>query len=354
MLYVSRYVGQTKYGVVDTDDGVETVVSFQDLADYVLVDGLDIKGVNIDYIVRRNKQVPFVRSITVYQEGSFLTARQAKTKTLKGIDVIVNNGRIAQITVGNGGLKQETRLKLSDYGTSCGEYILKNLNYLRDNRLIIELDDGIAVGPKTFKYYVNRGVVLDMTAVKNSKTVEYIAHELSSSERWLENPIAPVIDTPQRMDFYIAETILNRSINSLPQIKSIRELVSDPVAVNALIAKKHRSEFKGVSRAQFLPGRYFRGARDTKRFVGWLAGFGWLTKCDNYETLVNKNCINILACLRECSTCNNNVLLRFENYIRFFTPTDEIKKAFVQLCQSAGKWLLDLGLLEGWIMEVVY
>lgn len=354
MLYVSRYVGQTKYGVVDTDDGVETVVTYQDLTEYVLNNGLDIKGVTIGYTVRKRRRVPYLSSVKVYQNGSFLTAKQAKAKTLKGVDVIVNNGQIVQINIPQDGLKQPTTIKLSDFGTSCGEYIFKNLPYLGNSSLTIELDDSVAVSAKTFKYFVNRGVVIDMSAVTNPKVVEYVAHELSTEDRWLERATVAVLDTPQRMDFYIAETILNRPMNGIPKIKSISDVVSDPKAVNILIAKKHRSEFKGVSRAKLLPSKSVKWAHDTKRFVNWLASYGWLTKCENYETLVNRNCLGVLACLRECSMCNNNVLLRFENYLRYFTPTDEIQEAFVQLFKAAGPWLFDIGMVEGWIREVTY
>lgn len=354
MLYVSRYVGQTKYGVVDTDDGVETVVTYQDLTEYVINNGLDIKGVTIGYTVRKRRRVPYLSSVKVYQNDSFLTGKQAKTKTLRGVDIISNNGQIAQINVGADGLKQPVRIKLSDFGTSCGEYIFKHMPFLSNNALTIELDDNVAVGAKTLKYFVNRGVVLDMTAVTNPKVVEYVAHELSSQDRWLERSTVSVIDTPQRMDFYIAETILNRPMNGVPKIKSISDVVSDPIAVNALITKKHRSEFKGVSRAQFIASKSIKWANDTKRFVNWLASYGCLTKSDNYETLVNRSCLGVLACLRECSTCNNNVLLRFENYLRYFTPTEEIQNAFIQLFHSASQWLFDIGLVEGWIREVNY
>ena len=90
MLYISRCVGREKWGVVDTDDYVETIVDRKQLYEACLVDGLDIKGVVLGSGRVAGRYGPavrgtYIRSIEVYQNPEFLTRSQAKAALLYGV-----------------------------------------------------------------------------------------------------------------------------------------------------------------------------------------------------------------------------------------------------------------------------
>ena len=57
MLFVSRRLPSQCFGVVDTDDGVETIVPIDELGSIVGDFGIDVKGVSIDTFPNGTKYV---------------------------------------------------------------------------------------------------------------------------------------------------------------------------------------------------------------------------------------------------------------------------------------------------------
>lgn len=352
MLYISRYIGQTKYGVVDSDDGVETVCTYADLMDYVLKMGLDIKGVVLTTNYSRGKPRQMIKNVNVYQNQDFVTREQAKMKVLGGVDVKTFDNQIVSITISPNGLQNKVELRLSDYGTTCGEYIFSRISGVRDGKLVIILDDNILLNSKSLKYFSERGIIVNTTEVTSRKMVEYVARELATGGRWLSiTAFDSVIDVPNRMDYYKGVTILCRETNYDPQITHISDIVSNSVVLNRVIAKKFKSEFAAIAKANYASIRNLRWITLSKNYSKWVISSQAqeLLARGNFDGLRSSRFIELFASMRELSTCNKNVLVRFENYIKFFDATPEIKQSFVTFCRRATDWLVDLARAQHWI-----
>lgn len=353
MLYVSRMLGQNRFGVVDTDDGSESVCTYGDLMDYVLRLGLDIKGVVVDTQYRKGKPKPYVRSIQVAQDLSQVTRQQTKAKVLMGVDIKTYGDQITSISADKG-LANKTTVRLSDYGTSCGEYIFRNMPWLTGGVLVLVLDDKIKLNAKSFKDFVSKGVVVDMREVTDKKTVSYIASELAHAESWLQIiAFSIVLDTDARIDYYKAETVLQRQSNTRPEIRCIDDCVANPTSINNIISKKHKAEFLAVARAEYHPAAMLRWVSFSKNYARWIYEGGYeLLARGRYDDLINSRFKEIFSVLREISTCNRNVMLRFENYCKYFHPTDELKAAFVSMCRRSTDFIMEVGHKENWFAQV--
>lgn len=351
MLYISRFVGQSKYGVVDTDDGTETIITHKELWEYCIDLHMDIKGVRLGTTVSRNKEKLCIKDVDVYQCPDFVTKEQAKLNVLRGITIKTYGSQIVSVFADRNVVPKGTRVRLSDYGTSCGEYILKGMPYGCVPIVTLVLDDKIAITGKSLKYFPDRCMCVDMHEVKSQKTVDFVCRELVSSSRILNTVWSVVLDTADRMDYYIGVAVLNRSGNQNPEITNIGDIVSNSVNTNRLIAKRFRREFESISKAQFMAIKNNRWATTAKEFAKWLANplnAGLMTFHD-YKSLRMSNFINIFKVLRELSTSNKSVLTRFENYVKYFDATPEIQQAYIHLCESAGNWLLQYAKSVHWI-----
>lgn len=91
MLYISRYCGNYKYGVVDSDDGIETIVSKDMIESYVEKDGLIIRGVEKYPISGR------VKHIRCYQGQKEYLKRCARIKAVYGADVVIFDNSLVSI-----------------------------------------------------------------------------------------------------------------------------------------------------------------------------------------------------------------------------------------------------------------
>ena len=352
MLFISRYIGQQKFGVVDTDDGVETVCTYSDIVEYVIDMGISIAGVETTYVEQRGKQRLAVRSVNPYQNPSSLTRDQVKMKMLNGVDVKTHGSQIVAIDIVGNALPNPVTIRLSDYGDTCGEYIFVRTAFVQ-GKLVIVLDDKVKLNSKSLKNFIDRGVVIDMREVKARKTIEYVSHELSVNSRWMEiTAFDMVIDDSARIDFYKACTILQRETNYRPQIQHISDIVSHPAVINRQIAKKFKAEFMAIARAQYASVRQLRWANFTKQYVQFVNSSQGreLMARGRYEELRASRFVEMFGCFREVSTCNKNVLRRFENYVKYFDAVPEVQEAFVRFCRLGGEWLIELGRKQGWRM----
>lgn len=208
MLFISRFVDYESYGVVDTDDGVEEVISLQDVyrASYDL--GLDIQGVRKD-----GKMLP-LNHIRTYQNPDTLTKLQVKTKVLHGVDITVYNGMITSLLIDINVMAQPARLRLSDYGESCGDRILVGNRFQNMHRVTLVLDDHIRTRSLTFwighnmshpKSGTNRyGVVIDMTEMTSDDAAWNIYRVVFNNGSFSEESIfSSIIDTDERFDMMV-------------------------------------------------------------------------------------------------------------------------------------------------------
>lgn len=129
MLFVSRYVGSDRCGVIDTDDGTEEIVYVGELIEIAK------KGVHINGVVDMGEShFPFP-----YQLPNQVTQLQAKTAALLGVEVVTYNSYITAIICNNQSC--DTTIRLSDYGTSLQSMILRLTKDPAPKQLVLVFDD---------------------------------------------------------------------------------------------------------------------------------------------------------------------------------------------------------------------
>ena len=199
MLYISRGVGHGAFGVVDTDDGVEEVVSAQDIVKYCGSDPrLEINGVKLT----ANGSV---YSITPYQVPELATKQQIKTKLLQHVDVRVFRGAVSGIFWNANLIKTPITIRLSDFGESCWDGILIGNDSDGGVKITLVLDDKIRIGEVSFRMPFGTnlgpngmGVVFDVREMSNGPSVYNV---YQSVFRYSDDPdlFESLLDYPERM-----------------------------------------------------------------------------------------------------------------------------------------------------------
>lgn len=136
MLFISRYVGTGLYGVADTDDNTEEVVT-KSVIEKSQASGVAIRGAEN------------IHNIRIYQPESTRTALQAKTITLSHIDVKTYGNKITSVDILSGITKPVT-IRLSDFGTVCANYILMANKPATQHKVTIIVDDNVGFNKSTF------------------------------------------------------------------------------------------------------------------------------------------------------------------------------------------------------------
>lgn len=137
MLYISRYFGVGRYGVVDTDDGVEQVVTKKELVNSLNL-GCEIRGASDENTIR------------VYQPTETRSQLQVKTYALLRVDIKTYKDCIVDISFDPNQITNPVTLRLSDYGKKCGDYLLAYTKQAAKHKVTLILDDKIGFGKKSF------------------------------------------------------------------------------------------------------------------------------------------------------------------------------------------------------------
>lgn len=177
MLYISRKFTQvderhqfqyekTYYGVVDTDDDVEELMSYDDLMSTCELD-INIEG--IDYDMEFGDRV--VRDAVPYQDPKYVTPLILKTKALRGVDIRVWRNEITYIVGDAKIMNGEVRLRLSDYAKRMHGSTMIGMKNALDykSKLVLVLDDNISIYGAQLPALSR--IVYDMTEVTNDRFV---------------------------------------------------------------------------------------------------------------------------------------------------------------------------------------
>ena len=148
MLYISRYIGFNNYGVVDTEDGLEDVVSADDIKNAVFRAGLTIEGVEVAFGIRTGMRDRLV-DILAYQNPATVTRLQAKTTVALNTEVVVYDGKIVSIRWRKDSIKKPVTIRLSDFGVDCGERILYGNYESRKHKITLIIDDKVRLNENT-------------------------------------------------------------------------------------------------------------------------------------------------------------------------------------------------------------
>lgn len=147
MLFISRNVGTDKYGVVDTDDNVEEVLTWSELVHAVLDCGLEIAGAPRGMV----GGTPVVAKAVPYQHESYATPLMSKTSLLRHVDITVWRSMITRVFWRAEEADGPIRIRLSDFGDSCADCMLLDNNISAwGNRVTLVLDDKITLSDCTF------------------------------------------------------------------------------------------------------------------------------------------------------------------------------------------------------------
>lgn len=193
MLYISRLVWQDNsvdkyspvhgfqsircYGVVDTDDNVEEVITRDDLEEAVRRRDIDIAGVTMLGLQR------LIIDVIPYQPKP--SPLQMKTLMIHHVNVIVFNSCITNITWRRDKIGKNACLRLSDFGDSCADFILYgNMSLVSGDQITLVLDDKIkSITDHSFRLDTSERelVQLDATQV-NGLGVRFDLRELHNND----------------------------------------------------------------------------------------------------------------------------------------------------------------------------
>lgn len=353
MLYVSRIIGRRRYGIIDTDDDVETFVNYEELSECVLDMHIPIKGVSTQFIVSHGVQKEVIQTVRVAQDQRSTTANQAKANMLRGYDIKTLNHAIVGIGITNSEIARSMPLRLSNYGVALGDYAFSNMDFHNDGRYVFVLDDKLDFNNKSLKDWMNYGIVLDTRDITSKRLFNVICREATKFRRLIELTVNPrIIDTPQRMDCYIVYYIIGGSPNSQSEVISLPKLVSNVARANEFAAKTFRSEFKALCRANIVFQDTGRWMQTCKNFALWLdkrENRRLLSTIDDFYVLLHSGYGQVFQTLIEGTLCNSSVINRFNRYLAYFEPTEELKQAFIQLCKNTTDSLLPFAYSNGWL-----
>lgn len=171
MLYISRCIGETKYGVVDTDDGTETIVPIGVLASAVRNLKLEIKGAVFTDMPSFGDG-EYVGSIFPQQPTETMTQLQVKTNLLHHVDIKVHQSTITSIRWRSDEITCPVKIRLSDFGEVLGDRVLNGnrpsvrypVTLIFDNR--VRLESCSLWRPASLE--TSRGLILDIRELTDS------------------------------------------------------------------------------------------------------------------------------------------------------------------------------------------
>lgn len=335
MFYVSRILARGKYGVVDTEDGRESVMTTQEIKEAVFKFGAEIRGV--DYYMPRGSDKYKLKSISVWQPPNQYTQQQIKARVLKGVKVQKAGDEVTGISVKamNG---EHLTIKLSDFGTKWGAYVLKNQKIEGDVTFV--LDDSLQISNRTFKNWYGK-VKMDFRAVTKMSIVDTVLYddifEKDVAIGTRDRLTASIIDRPERQGYPLALFVLCGMFITPPQI-SVGMQISRAMTpeVKALVDNRICRKFKSLakSRVMLSPDVFHSDLEMEKRKVALMRGEGLTADVDF------KMCVNIveryefLDGLKFVIASGFGTVYKWYNYVRFFPVTEEIQKAFIVYCNK--------------------
>lgn len=208
MLYISRRVhyrgavydvrddSALRFGVVDTDDNEEQFVSINALRQINSEGKVQISGVD--------KQIRSVRDVHPYQINA--SPLQMKMRMLKGVSVVTWNDKVVDISWDNSRICTPVSVRLSDFATICGDFVLYGVDITHGHKITLILDDNIKITDASFEVwpYVGPdgiGVVFDLKELTNPNYLNVIYKTVFRSlEAYDEHDYpVPVIDFGSRI-----------------------------------------------------------------------------------------------------------------------------------------------------------
>lgn len=368
MLYVSRKIGVTKVGVVDTDDNVETILTLTELQRVTCELGLHVEGVTtMDRFDLRDGSSKCIHRVNVYVPPENVTTSQTKLKVLLGVEVKVNNNRIVSVSWSLPGTKDRV-VRLSDYAGSCGSSIFwamksqYRMTTNPDSRLTFILDDNLALEDKTFKDVHELDVVLDVREVTNKDIVTNVYKSLLLQPSFMDKLLPRIIDNEVRKSDWTGIRIVNHGIGySVKALDScLADYVDDVQRVTEVVKAKYKPEFLSLAKTfkfELMEDDLHNSAMTAVVNCLYHAHHGRpaLSISDNFDVIwddfsSSSDPTSLQAVLyRWSKTGIPSAARRLINYLTWFEADDEIKAAFVKFYRRAMSLLMQKARERGWV-----
>lgn len=201
MLYISRRVGYDEFGVFDTDDNIESIISRTELVDAVSKLGVSIEGVHV-YIPSLGIQAPKVSFVDPYQDERYITPIQVKTKLMKHVNVTLWGTRITAVTWRDDELISDVSIRLSDFGDVCESGLLLGNSTSFDAKVTLIVDDKVEVRENSFIWgrVDLPSVFIDVREMTNEIAVEEVYKSWLSrlGHASTHNRLSRIIDSAKR------------------------------------------------------------------------------------------------------------------------------------------------------------
>lgn len=196
---MSGPVDVNSFGVVNTDDDTETIMTFNELWHKVNDNGLEVAGVT-------SGENPFHNSKAYrpYQDPRYYTTLMTKTRALLGVDVTVWRDMITCVAGCVYPLMCGKSIRLSNYG----KYVSCNTLFMFSDHPIYEppqfiriiLDDKIEVAANTL-CWIKEGYLFDFSEISDDAFVVQLYKNYLAYDRWNDPHVWDkyVFDSKQRI-----------------------------------------------------------------------------------------------------------------------------------------------------------
>lgn len=209
VLYVSRYKGFDRIGVVDSDTGRERFYSRKRLGK--LADTTTVAGAKFSLPTIHSMSPARVLMTWPYQALDVRSTIQVKTNFLRGVEVIMYGSMITYLNWDERALRRPCSIRFSEFGDSCGDFILAGrVSYYPNSHLVtIILDDNVRISDETFdlrlfpvrkcfRKWSSTGVVLDVREITSERVATRVYRSVFMSQHDLSD-FKYIIDSPERM-----------------------------------------------------------------------------------------------------------------------------------------------------------
>lgn len=316
MLYVSRENGE-EFGVVDTDDGVESTVHFEDLEEAAKL-GVKVYGVR----ATKNGDISVVpcRKPMAYQINC------AKASMLLGVNIQTYEGAIMSIKIDWSVCKPGTRIRLSEYGYAVVSSIVETV-FPCGASIVFVVDDYCLMMNSYFRSFLMQGMVkIDITECDNPWNV-YQVYDVWSTRTKLPVEEA-IIDRPERQNKWAAYGVVACGFwNS--RVKYSKESIE-------FVESKFMDSFKHTALVMKLPCHIDTAALRSYRRHLWQDNDFWKSKPTEYKFVKMYDGWSVFSFFDnfESEVIEVDHLVKFKwlwNYLRYFGENKEIQNLYVQL-----------------------
>lgn len=335
MLYVSRSLPGDRYGVVDTDDGVEQIVNRMELNNAVIKLGIPIKGVHLgngygsDYVV----------AVTPQQSHETVTRQQAKLKTLKGVDIRTFNGEITAIIADINLADNNMRIRLSDFGDRISwDATIRWEPRVTNKVLILVVDDKIEFLGSNVRANIYR-FRWDISEVTNQEIVGMFYNDLIDSELISNNMwVSCIIDEDSRLRMWKCIDMISCGDEFSEELRLSMQRHADWRKTCISVSEKLWKEFEYVSNVDI-------------RVIEALSNHLWVvttlvsnvlrhdrypfTVEEDYESLQH-SFSDVFSAFRTSAALKTmaGAYFRFENFIKYCYVPKKVKELYIKLCNN--------------------